>query len=187
MADVPSNLTTAIYSKTAQGQQEIQSRSLGLSPMARRVLVLVDGKRSGQDLSTFVPGNDIATPLTELLSRNCIEAGAHAPQAQVHAQAPAAAAAQAAPLAAAKDELARLPPAESRSAKEIEMARNFMTNTVNTIFGQHNRISLVESIHACRSAEDLRHVYKAWAEAMESNSTGKKRLPELREKLFAVL
>ena len=53
-------LLRSIYAKTAQGQQEIASRSLGLSPMARRVLVLVDGKRSGQELSTFVPGNEVS-------------------------------------------------------------------------------------------------------------------------------
>ena len=99
-------------------------------------------------------------------------------------QSPAAAPAT---TAAANPELADLPPAQSRSAKDVEMARNFMTNTVNTIFGHHNRISLIEAIHACQSSEDLRRVYVSWAQAMEGNATGKKRLPELREKLFAVL
>ena len=62
-----------------------------------------------------------------------------------------------------------------------------MTNTVNNIFGHHNRISLVESIFSSQSSEELRKVYPAWANALASNSTGKKRLPELREKLFTVL
>ena len=181
MADAPSNLTAAIYAKTAQGQQEIQSRSLGLAPLARRVLVLVDGKRSGQDLSTFVPGGDITAQLTELLGRDCIEA------VGVAQQAPSPAAAPAKPHAPDENDLAGLPPAESRSAKELEMARNFMTNTVNNIFGHHNRISLLEAIHGCQSSSELRHVYVAWALALETNATGKKRLPELREKLFAVL
>ena len=70
---------------------------------------------------------------------------------------------------------------------QLQQARNFMINTVNTIFGQHNRISLVESIYGSKTTEELRHVYIAWAEAMESNAVGKRRLPELREKLFAVL
>lgn len=181
MADAPSNLNTAIYAKTAQGQQEMQSRALGLTPLARRVLVLVDGKRSGQDLSTFVPGGEIGAHLTELLTRDCIAA------VGVVQQAPSPAAAPAKPHAPDEHDLDSLPPAESRSAKELEMARNFMTNTVNTIFGQHNRISLIEAIHGCRTSDELRHVYVAWAQAMETNSTGKKRLPELREKLFAVL
>ncbi len=181
MADAPPNLTAAIYAKTAQGQQEIQSRSLGLTPLARRVLVLVDGKRSGKDLSTFVPGNEIAEQLTELLDRGCVEA------VGVAQQAPSPAAAPAKPPAPDESDLAALPPAESRSAKELDMARNFMTNTVNNIFGHHNRISLIEAIHGCRSSSELRHVYVAWAQALETNNIGKKRLPELREKLFAVL
>jgi hypothetical protein len=89
--------------------------------------------------------------------------------------------------AAAPDAMPGLPAASSRTAKDVEMARNFMTNTVNTIFGHHSRLSLIEAIHACKSSDELRRVYLTWAEAMESNAIGKKRLPELREKLFAVL
>ena len=33
----------AVYAKTPQGQQEIQTRSLGLAPLVPRLLVLVDG------------------------------------------------------------------------------------------------------------------------------------------------
>ena len=105
MADVPSNLTAAIYAKTAQGQQEIQSRSLGLTPLARRILVLVDGKRSGQDLSTFAPGGEISAQLTELLSRVCIEAVGVAQPAASPAAAPAK------PHAPDEIDLSGLPPA----------------------------------------------------------------------------
>ena len=147
--------------------------------------MLVDGHRSGKDLAAFVPGNDIGVHLTELLTRECIAAVGTA-AAPAPAPAPAAAAASH-PHDPFEDELARLPAADTRDAKELEMARNFMTNTVNNIFGHHNRISLLESIHACQSSEALRKVYPAWAHALETNSTGKKRLPELRDKLFAVL
>ena len=50
------DLNQAVFGKTALGQQEIQSRSLNLSPLVRRVLVLVDGKRSGAELSVFLVG-----------------------------------------------------------------------------------------------------------------------------------
>ena len=185
MPDLPTSLLSRIYAKTAQGQQEIQYRALGLTPLARRVLVLVDGHRSGKDLAAFVPGNDIEVHLTELLTRECIAAVGTA-AAPAPAPAPAAAAASH-PHDPFEDELARLPAADTRDAKELEMARNFMTNTVNNIFGHHNRISLLESIHACQSSEALRKVYPAWAHALETNSTVKKRLPELCDKLFAVL
>ncbi len=83
--------------------------------------------------------------------------------------------------------LSGLPQAEMRSPKEIEMARNFMTNTVNTMFLQNMRLTLIESIFAARTAEDLRRVYPVWAETMASIDIGAKRLPDLRQKLLQVL
>lgn len=74
-----------------------------------------------------------------------------------------------------------------RSPKEIEMARNFMTNTINTMFGQNMRLTLIESICAARTADDLRRVYPVLAETMATTGMGAKRLPELRQKLFQVL
>lgn len=180
MANELSYLLNATLAKTPQGMLEIQTRAMGLGALARRVLILVDGQRTGMDLGAFVAGSDIVALLEELLQRECISVTKKAPAAGAPAARP--------PTADAPgDGLDGLPPAESRSAKEIEMARNFMINTVNTIFGHHNRISLIESIYGCKTSEELRHVYMAWSQALETNTTGKKRLPELREKLFAVL
>ena len=210
MFDWPISPLATVFAKTSEGKHEMQARSLGLSAMARRVLVLVDGRRSGGDLAAFVPAGDIENPLSELLSRSCIEAVAKMPApsraAPVGAVAAAAAAgggsatasrfatsvqtASASTLAtvpAQADPLADLPPAESRTEQDLDKARNFMTNTVNNIFGHHNRISLVESIFACQSSSQLRQVYASWAQAIASNGTGKKRLPELSQKLFTVL
>ena len=180
MPDLYDSLRSTVFAKTVHGQQEIQARTLGLAPLARRVLVLVDGRRSGQDLAAFVPGDGIESCLSELLSHSCIEAVFKVP-------AMPAAAADSPQQDAGAHAIADLPLAEMRSALELEKARNFMTNTVNNLFGHHNRISLIESIFASQSSEELRKVYPAWASAVASNGTGKKRLPELREKLFTVL
>lgn len=180
MPDLPGSFLSTVFAKTTQGQQEIQARALGLASLARRVLVLVDGRRSGQDLAVFVPGDGIENCLSELLSHSCIEAVHKTPDIPAPATDSPHQEASAHPLAG-------LPLAEMRSTQELEKARNFMTNTVNNIFGHHNRISLIESIFSCQSSEALRKVYPAWAEALSSNGTGKKRLPELREKLFTVL
>lgn len=85
------------------------------------------------------------------------------------------------------NDLADLPTVQTRTAKDVDVARNFMTNTVDTIFGHYNRILLVESSHRCQSAEDLHKVFPSWRPALESHSSSKKRLPEMIEKLFAVL
>jgi len=191
MPEANFNLLTAVYSKTPEGQQEIQSRALGLSPLVRRTLVLVDGQRSGADLAVFATGQDISAILNELLEKGCIAARvvAAAPPKAAAAPAPAAPseASAGAPAAALSADLAGLPPVETRGPKEVEMARNFMMNTVNTIFGQNTRFTLMEAIFACKTAEDTRRVYSMWAEALNTSRIGAKRLPELREKLFQVL
>ncbi|MBT9476116.1 hypothetical protein [Polaromonas sp.] len=176
MTDLSPDLAAATFAKTAAGIQEIQNRALGLPPMTRRLLVLVDGKRSGKELAAFASGHDAVDILGQLLAQGCIEALAVAEAAPVAAPAPAGAA-----------ELSGLPQASARSAKDIEMARNFMTNTINTMFGQNMRLTLIEAIFSARTADDLRQVYPVWAETMASLGVGAKRLPELRQKLFQVL
>jgi len=70
-----------LYVKTAIGQNEVSTRTLGLSPLLRRLLIVVDGKRSGRELATFVAGQPVVELLSELLARQCIEVvgGATAP------------------------------------------------------------------------------------------------------------
>jgi hypothetical protein len=74
-----------------------------------------------------------------------------------------------------------------RSAKDNEMARNFMINSINSIMGLHSRISLITDLTAAKTTEELRHVYIAWQASMADHPVGKRRLPELTEKLFKVL
>jgi hypothetical protein len=85
------------------------------------------------------------------------------------------------------DALTALPPADAREAKDNEMARNFMVNSVNSIIGQNMRISLVSDISRAQTTEQLREVYLAWESSMSNHGMGARRLPELREKLFKVL
>lgn len=176
-------LTSAVFTKTAEGQQEIQKRALGLSPLVRRVLVLVDGQRTGQELAAFVGDADIEPILRELLEKHCVEGKA---VLRKSAPAPAAASSDTATGGGA-DSLASLPPASARSANENEMARNFMINTVNTIFGQNARLTLIETIARAEGTDGLRMAYLSWQTSMEGDRAGARRLPELREKLFKVL
>ena len=176
------DLNTTVFSKTPVGQQEIQSRGLGLSPLLRRILVLVDGKRSGQELAGFVSGGESIQPILQtLLEQGCVQAQAGSKTNTVAAAvAPAASAAPVFPLLG-------LPPAEVRTAKDNDMARHFMINSINAIIGQHMRISLIHDIFHAATTEQLRTVYHAWSASMAEHSVGAKRLPELREKLFKVL
>lgn len=189
MSSAP-DLLSAIFVKTALGQSEIQDRQLGLAPLVRRVLVLVDGKRSGADLSVFLVGKgEIEVLLGELLDRACIEIVAQAAPAPRKAPATVAEpeAPPGGPLSGFGAEIEGLPPAETRTAKDNDMARHFMINSVNAIIGHNMRISLVHDIFHAQSTEDLRRVHHAWVSSMSSHSVGARRLPELKEKLYKVL
>ncbi len=181
MIDQTLDLNVAIFSKTLRGQQEIQSRSLGLSVLVRRILVLIDGKRNGGELGGFVLGHDVAAIIRELMDHGCIDATASAPAAE-EAEAIV-------PKAKKPDgtSVSSLPAPETRTAKDLEMARNFMTNSVNNMFGQHTRLTLIEAIFKCYTTAALREVYPAWVETMSGSAIGVRRLPELRQKLFTVL
>lgn len=185
------DLNATVFAKTAVGQQEIQSRAMGLSPLVRRTLVLVDGQRSGAELQVFLVGKgEIQSVLAELLDKGCIEAVARSSKAPAAVASPAAPQPDVAPAAEAgaeATEIAGLPSATSRSAKDNEMARNFMINSVNGIIGQHTRLSLIESIFHAQGTEGLRRVYPSWESTMRDHPVASRRLPELREKLFKVL
>lgn len=181
--------TAAVYAKTALGQQEIQTRSMGLSPLMRRLLVLVDGKRNASEMTAFLPeGQDVATMLEALLEQGCIEArgktGADGRGTQAVTVGDADEVMFSPPVDA---NIPGLPMAAARSAKENEMARNFMINSVNSIIGQNLRVTLIQDIFEAETTEKLRIIFHAWEASMSDHGMGKKRLPELREKLFKVL
>jgi hypothetical protein len=193
MLDTP-HLAAAVYAKTLTGQEEIRSRALGLSPLVRRTLVLVDGKRTGSELAVFLAGQgDVEQVLTQLLELGCIEALVRRPTAAVAAAPePEPGNPQPVPVPAlggqgAEGRIPGLPDASTRSAKENDMARHFMINSVNAIIGQHSRISLVHDIFHAVTTEQLRTVYLHWESSMSEHAMGARRLPELREKLFKVL
>lgn len=191
MADSAALVANSVFSKTQLGQEEIQQRTLRLPLLMRRVLLLVDGRRSVAELATLAGNADVATMLGELEERGCIERSAHIdlPAGEsAAAVAPAAASAPSpAPAGGGVNPLAALPPPMSRSAEQVDMARHFMINTINRMLEQNSRLTLVEKIFHSVDAAELRECYPAWEEAIGTSWMGRKRLGELREKLFAVL
>jgi len=174
------------FAKTNVGVSEIQTRALGLNPLLRRLLVLIDGKRSCAELGGFVSGHDLQALLDELLSNGCIEEVESVKSAKVVA--PVAPAIAADPNKQfIERELAKLPASESRTPKDLRMARDFMMNTVNTMFGQYTRLTLVQAIHACQSTDELRKIYPEWVHAMLESAIGARRLPELSQQLAKTL
>ncbi|MCU0939175.1 MAG: hypothetical protein MUC86_08505 [Burkholderiaceae bacterium] len=66
--------TSLIYAKTAQGVEEIRTRAAGLSATARRVLIMIDGKRDEDELRLVVRDGELDGVIATLLAQGLIEA-----------------------------------------------------------------------------------------------------------------
>ena len=194
MTDTSDILLQRIFAKTSAGTQEIAARALGLSPLLRRLLILLDGKRSLAEVATLVPGHDVAVLVEQLVAHGCVVYTSDATSVITVATAQTGIPAQTAiapmglsPLALAQLAFDTLPPASGRSAKDVQMARTFMTNTINTLFEQYSKLTLIEAIFNCKSAEDLRRVYPDWAQTMQTNTIAARRFLELSRQLFTTL
>lgn len=76
-----------IYIKTAAGQRELQTRERRLAPRMRSLLILIDGKRTHEELAALVQQLD--TNLPTLLDAGLVEIVAAASPDSASAMAPA--------------------------------------------------------------------------------------------------
>jgi hypothetical protein len=180
----------SVFAKTPLGHQEMSQKSLGLTPLQRRLLILVDGKRSFAELLQLLAGQDLRALFSDLIGRGCIEPSAAASPSPVGARAGVASgppAAEESPASGASAVLRSLPDASLRSAKEIDMARNFMISTLTMTFGHHHCVSLVDALHNCNDSVGLRDKFHDWYKLMESTRSSAKELPSLVKRLSSVL
>ena len=69
-----------IYAKTPKGVEEVAARSAQLSMISRRVLIMMDGRRTVDELSLYVRPGEIDGIITQLESAGLAErAGSSAP------------------------------------------------------------------------------------------------------------
>lgn len=121
--------TSVIYQKSAKGSQAIATRDHALAPKMRSLLILVDGKRSFEELVKLSGLAADADPLlSQLLDQGYIEASAQA-ASPVHTSAPAPLQPTGVPLAEAKRFAVRrltdlLGPTADSFCMKIESAKN---------------------------------------------------------------
>lgn len=168
-----------VYVKTQKGVEEISKRSHGVPPRARQVLILLDGKRSIDDVTEMLPADGTLALLDDLFAGGFIELQHETPLAKARVVEPAVPKAVAPkPVATAelpKDDAARL-----------EMAKNFMRNTVQTFLGGMGS-GFISHIEKCHSFEELRKNFGPWKEAIELSGDGRKQLLDLEQRLMRLL
>lgn len=173
-----------IYVKTTKGVEELNKRSHGLPQRARQVLIMLDGKRGIDEVAEMLSGAETLTLLDSLFADGFIEEFQGAP-----AQA-ASDAIQAAPkkpvtkTGAASPEAAEALP--QNEAERLEMAKNFMRNTVRTFLGGMGS-GFISHVDQCNSIEELRRNFGPWKDAIELSRDGRKQLLELEQRLMRLL
>ncbi|WP_333706164.1 hypothetical protein [Ottowia beijingensis] len=187
MNSIAPQLLSLAFAKTPAGKSVIETRNTRLSLLERRLLLLIDGSRTGEDLSHYCTGKDVTSMLQSLIDEGFIEVCRAPVASAIKPAQPAAADAPTAPASGPARSDLGLPPASERRPQELEMARNFMINTVNTVFQPNTRLSLLEAIQGCNTATELRQVYLQWEDTLSTSRIGLKRLPEFKKKLFTVL
>lgn len=166
-----------VFAKTPKGQDEVATRSGGLSPRVRRVLIFVDGKRTVDDLRGMLQSDDLQHTLGMLEEEGYIEFF------DISGVPPAAPACQKAlPSITAFSELPATP-----DPLRLQQARNFMVNTLNAFVGPLGMTSLLDRLEVANSHADLRALYDEWYHAMVMSRDGKREAEGLRAKLLQVI
>lgn len=161
---------SVVFTKTPKGLAEIANRSGGLSPRVRRVLIMIDGKKSIDELRSMLQSDDLQHTLGMLEEDGFIEMTAQTVQNE-----PAKSLTAFSELPATHDPV------------RLQQARNFMQNTLNAFVGALGTSSLLDRIESAESHADLRAQYDEWYHAIVMSREGKREAEALRAKLLAVI
>jgi len=132
-----------VYTKTAKGAAEISSRSGAVSLAARRVLIMIDGKRTIADLSPLARTGEISIIIEQLEAQGLVQPAHGAPPAS------APPAAGPAPAEASDDA------SEDRLVASFESIKRRAVRELSDRLGPDAEVMAVRIEH-CRNTEELR-------------------------------
>lgn len=170
---------TTVFAKTRKGQEEIDLRGGSLGPRARRLLILFDGKRDIDALRAMMPDPKFDETFELLVAGGFVAApGAAAANESTIAEGKS-------PAAVVAEEVVDDGP-EIEPAK-LEMARNFMLNSLRHFNGPYANIDLREQILKSKSGRELRSLKGPWRDSIVLTKMGQLRVEELQQQLGGLL
>ena len=166
-----------VFAKTPKGQDEVANKSGGLTPRVRRVLIMVDGKRTVDELRSMLQADDLQHTLG-LLEEDGYIAMASVKDAQGVIN----------PAPAEQPGITAFRPLpDPANKKEMDMARNFIQNSLKTFCGPFAHLEIVEAAFSAKTHEELRWQFAPWFHAIVQTRDGKRRAEELRAQLLKVI
>lgn len=166
-----------VFAKTPKGHDEITTRAGGLSHRDRRVLIFVDGKKTVEDMLDMLQSDDLLNTLSMLEAEGYIEV-----VSSVNDKGRTAA-----PDEPVSSITSFRPLPNPTNQKELDMAKNYMMNSLKAFVGPHAHLSIVEAVFAATDHAQLREQYDAWFAAITDTSQGKRRAEHLRAELLKVI
>ena len=172
---------SVVFAKTPKGQEEMASRTGGLSPRVRRILILIDGQRSIDDLRDMVKADDLQHTLGLLEESAYIEMVRGSPLT-TSPNDPDPAVTR---LKEIQTSFRSLP--FENDPIRLQQARNFMTNTLTTFVGRIGTSSLLDRIEVASDHLKLRALYDEWYLAIVMSRDGRREAEALRSRLLQVI
>jgi hypothetical protein len=155
-----------IYRKTAKGQAEIETRAARLPPRLRGALILVDGRRSDDDMRRLIPVEPEAT-LRTLAEHGFIEAVATGDGPAPRAAAPMPTAGPAPAAAAAAPAQTQVP---AMAPRQFEAARADLIRSFTDLVGPMAE-ALSIKMERSRSPDELKPLLEV-AQRIVANARG---------------
>lgn len=149
-------MNTSIYDKTAKGREEIATRKHQLAPRLRTLLVLIDGRKTEEELLRNVAGLGLtASALSELLAGEFIVLSTSYVSL---AEAPAAA------PPAPEPEQVKQPVAAQ--VQQFQSLYNFFNKTIKSTIGLRG-FTLQLKVEKASSVDDFRELRMPYLEAVQ--------------------
>ena len=167
-----------VFAKTASGREEVTHKTAGLTPRQRRALILVDGKRTVDELGSLLQADDLRRTLGLLEEIGLIQIAE-----KIDAGKPQAAAGKTVPPPGAAFQ--KLP--AEHDPLRMQQARNFMMNTLTAFVGGLGASSLLERIEKAADHGSLRKLYDEWYHAIVMTRDGRREAEALRGNLLKVI
>ena len=167
-----------VFHKTAKGVEEMEKRNHGLTPKVRRILIMIDGKRTVDGLREMITADDLSHTLGMLEEEGFIEVAAVAAPSGGVVPAPAG---NLPSITAFRDD----PPPDD--PMRLQMSRNFMENTLNAFVGALGMSALIDRLDNATSLTDLRACFDEWYQAIVTSRDGRRQAEALRAKLLETI
>jgi hypothetical protein len=181
----------ALFTKTAKGYDEVETKAGGLPPVLRRVLIFVNGKRNLDELKTLPRVDDLQQALLQLEQDGYIYRASNAdspttlvsPAVAVITTPPAGSAPV--PVPVSEGEFRPLPPINS--PLHIQQLRNFMSNTLSVFVGSFGSSALLGRLQNAQTHAEFRSLFPEWYTAITGSRDGRREADKLRAELLKLI